>query len=277
MVVRDAGVAAHGGRILGAMRNAFPGNLLRLAAAAALAVGMVGSTSEERVSVEPIGGGELVRASFIDGKGASVKVDTAVFARDRVTLRVLDFRSGTTPRRGVIAALGRDGIAAVTGGFFDAARRPRGLLEVDGSVRHPVDRDFSGVIGSTRDGRPVLAPTAEIDTSRLRDAVQSRPLLVEADGHNGMRGDDGLLAIRTFALVGGDRIALGITSRCGLLDLATAMVEHPELFGVEHVDAALNLSGDASAGFAVRTPEGISSLPEGISIRNVLQISPRSE
>ncbi|MBV9438964.1 MAG: phosphodiester glycosidase family protein [Candidatus Eremiobacteraeota bacterium] len=240
-----------------------------------VALGNVAAAPQPPALAEPVPGGSLVRSSFAERDGLRVRLDTALYPRDRVTLRVLDYRSGTTPRRGVLASLQGDAFAAITGGFFDAGWRPRGLLELNGVVRHPALAAVGGVVGSAPDGAPVIA-SIDADPATLRDAVQGIPLLVEPGGGNGMHGDDGQRAIRAFVFVAGDRIGIGLASRCGLQDLAIALVEEPALFGVDRVESALNLSGDGSAGLAVRLAGGVLSEPEGISIRTVLQIAPRS-
>ena len=151
------------------------------------------------------------------------------------------------------------------------------MLEIDGVVRQPARVGLSGVVGSASDDAPVVAVAEGIDTAKLRDALQTGPFLVDPGGAHGIRRDDGKRAQRSLVILTKDRIAIAVTSRCGLYDLATALVRSPWLFGVDHVERALNLDGGPSSGFAVRLLSGdVESVPESTRLRTVLTIVERS-
>jgi hypothetical protein len=151
------------------------------------------------------------------------------------------------------------------------------LLEIDGVVRQPARTGLSGIVGSAPDASPVVALAEGMDTAKLRDAVQSGPFLVDPGGEHGIRRDDGQRARRSLVILSADKIAIAVTSKCGLYDLATVLLQTPEVFGVDRVERALNLDGGPSTGFAVRLPSGdVDILAETARIRTVLVIQRRS-
>jgi hypothetical protein len=222
-------------------------------------------------------GGLLWHSSFTTPGGETVTVETAVFRRDRVTVRISDYPEGGTTGETVLRSLQPRTVAAINGGYFTEDYRPDGLLELAGVVQQPLRSGLSGVVGSAVDDAPVVLPAAGIDTAKLRDALQSGPFLVDPGGANGIRRDDGQRARRSLVILGKNRIGVGVTTRCGLYDLASALVRSPWSFGVDRVERALNLDGGPSTGFAVRLLSGrIESVPESVRLRTVLTIVERS-
>jgi Phosphodiester glycosidase len=238
------------------------------ATAAVRAAGVEGS--------QPLATGTFVRGSFVADR-VTVDVQSAVFARDAVTLHVVEYPLGGPSGEMVRRALGPDDVAAITGGYFTQGNRPRGLLVLGGSVHEPPRNDLSGIVGSAADGAPVVAVSGTVATSALRDAVQAGPFVVDPGGLPGIHRNDRQHARRAIVIVSERSIAFAFTSSCTLYDLMNELLRYPETFGVEHVERALNLSGGPTAGLAVRLPGGeIEGEPERLRVRTVLTIRPRT-
>jgi hypothetical protein len=249
---------------------------LTRASLAALAVAMLGAAPAVR-TVQPLAVGSFAVSQFVASGGNVVHVEAAVFPRDRVTIRVVDRPLGGPPGQIVLRAMEPQVLAAIDGGYFTQGFVPNGLYEIGGVVRQPARSRLSGVVGSAKDGTPVVDWANTIDVAAMRDAMQSSPFVVDPGGVNGIRRDDGSRQRRSLVVVSTDSIVFVTTSACGLYDLAKALVTSPQTFGVERVDRALNLGGGPSAGFAVRLPSNdMHSVPETIRIRTVLTIEERT-
>jgi len=61
---------------------------------------------------------------------------------------------------------------------------------------------------------------------------------------------------RSFIAQSGNIIVTGVTSPVSLYELAEVLLQFPDAFLVNRFDAALNLSGDATAAFFARVPHG---------------------
>jgi Phosphodiester glycosidase len=218
-----------------------------LLAAGALVLAALGASPNPAPMVQPLAVGTLVKSRFAV-RGVTVDVESAVFPRDRVSIGVIDYPFGGPPGGTVSRSVVEHVLAAIGGGYFGARFRPKGLLVIDGAVHEPEDGGYSGVVGSTRDGRPVLTWADGVDTRTLRYAMQGGPFIVDPGGKPGIRSDDGHRWRRSLVIESGETIAVAVTSACGLYDLMNALLHSPETFGVESVDRALNLSGGPSSG-----------------------------
>ena len=238
---------------------------------------MLAAAPASGISTEPLAFGTLVRSSFVASDRNSVHVQAAIFPRDRVTFGVVDVPLGGPVGETVSRAFSPDVLAAVTGGYFGPGFRPKGLLEIGGSVHDPARPDLSGFVGSLKDGTPVVAPTAYLATASLKDAIQAGPFIVDPGGAFGIRSDDRQHARRAVVILSDDAVGVALTSSCTLYELAEGLTQTPEAFGVDRVERALNLSGGPTAGFAVRLPNGrIEGDPERTRIRTVLTIRTRA-
>ena len=241
------------------------------------ATAMLGAAPASAPSVEPLALGTLVRSSFVASDRNVVQVQTAIFPRDRVTIGIVDYPLGGPVGETVSRAFSPPVVAAVTGGFFVGGYRPKGLLEIGGSVREPARDDLSGIVGSLADETPVVIPAKGVATAALKDAIQAGPFVVDPGGSFGIRSDDRQHARRAIVLLAGESIAVALTSSCTLYELAEGLTRSPAAFGVERVERALNLSGGPAAGIAVRLPDGrVEGDPERIRIRTVLTIRRRA-
>jgi hypothetical protein len=246
-----------------------------LLVAGALMLAALGASPDPGPVVQPLAVGTLVKSRFAV-PGGTVEVESAVFPRDRVSIGVIDYPLGGPPGAMVSRSVVEHVLAAIGGGYMRAGFRPQGLLVMDGAVHEPESGAYSGVVGSTRDGRPVLTWADGLDPHTLRYAIQAGPFVVDPGGKPGIRSDDGHRLRRSLVIESADAIAVAVTSDCGLYDLMNALLRSPERFGVTQVERALNLSGGPSSGLAVRLPSGgVDSVPERIRIRTVLTIVER--
>jgi uncharacterized protein YigE (DUF2233 family) len=146
-------------------------------------------------------------------------------------------------------------LAAVNGGYFDPEYRPIGLLIVDGKVIAPLQkaRLLTGILSSS--GKKVqISRVSEFSPSQKPDAaVECGPMLVDlGKSVRGLESTKG--ARRTFAAVGGDKVALGFCSDVTLADLSNilAIVSIPEF----KIQRALNLDGGSSSAFWFKRANG---------------------
>ena len=225
----------------------------------------------------PLAIGTLVRSSFVASDHHIVQVQAAIFPRDRVTIGIVDYPLGGPVGGTVSRAFSPDVVAAITGSFFLQGYRPKGLLEIGGSVHEPARADLSGIVGSMTDDTPVVVPAAGVSTDALKDAIQAGPFIVDPGGSFGIRSDDRQHGRRAIVILSADKIGVALTSSCTLYELAEGLTQSPATFGVERVERALNLSGGPSAGIAFRLPSGrVEGDPEQIRIRTVLTIRKRA-
>ena len=238
---------------------------------------MLAAAPASSPEVQPLAMGTLVRSTFAASNHRVVRVQTAIFPRDRVTIGVVDYPLGGPVGATVSRAFSPDVVAAVTGGFFFQNYRPKGLLEIGGSVHEPAREDLSGIVGSMTDETPVVVPATGVSTETLKDAIQAGPFIVDPGGAFGIRSDDRQHGRRAIVILAAGKIGVALTSSCTLYELAEGLVNSPGAFGVERVERALNLSGGPSAGIAFRLPSGrVEGDPEQIRIRTVLTIRRRS-
>ena len=250
--------------------------MIALLAASVLALQALAASSVLSTTVQALPVGSLVRSQLVVPRGATVTVESAVFPRDRVSLGIIDYPFGGPPGATVSRSVVEHVLAAIGSGYFRGGFRPKGLLVMDGSVHEPATNGLSGLVGSTRDGRPVVTWIDGVDAHALRYAMQAGPFVVDPGGIPGIRRDDRSRQRRSVVIESDDAIAVAVTSDCGLYDLMNALLLTPQAFGVGRVDRALNLSGGPSSGLAVRLPSGgVESVPETVRIRSVLTVVER--
>lgn len=150
----------------------------------------------------------------------------------------------------------KGGVVAINGGFFKYDTfAPDGLLIVDHNRIGTLRTDEGGVALIDDNGNVSL--TANVPPAAIpRFAVQGLPMLVSPGGKMGMRSETGLDARRSFLAQSGDIVLVGITSPVTLWHLADVMIEYPDAFGVNHIDAAINLTGDATSAFYAKLADG---------------------
>jgi hypothetical protein len=170
-------------------------------------------------------------------------------------------------------------VAGINGGYFDPRERPVGWRRVAGVDRSAPWFGAKGGVLALDEGRAYIGPRAEMPFSPL-SAVQSKPLLVERGGQNGILADDGRRAARTIVCDAGDSALHLILFLAGPADgptlhEAAETLRAPRSRGGFACRAALNLDGGPSTGawFAEGTHER-SELPRG-TIVDGLFVVPR--
>jgi hypothetical protein len=244
--------------------------------ACVLALSSLAAAPEPVTTVETLPIGALVKSHLATPDGRRVDVESAVFPRDRVSVGIIDYPVAGPPGATVSRSVVQHVLAAISSGYSGPGSRPQGLLVMDGAVHSPATNIRSGVVGSTREGDPIVTWIEGTDPHAFRYAMQAGPFVVDPGGTPGITRDDGHRARRSIVIESDDGIAVAVTSPCGLYDLMNMLLREPRAFGVERVDRALNLSGDASSGLAVRLPGGgVDSVPERMRVRSVLTIVER--
>jgi uncharacterized protein YigE (DUF2233 family) len=141
-------------------------------------------------------------------------------------------------------------LAVINGGYFEADFKPSGWLKDAGGELSPkADTSKGGVFAVGKTGFYV-GPFAGL-TFNPELAIQSHPLIVEAEGVSGIHRDDGRRAARTVVCVGEGQLRfILIAAPRGdgptLFESATLLREPaPRGFGCSR---ALNLDGGPSSG-----------------------------
>ena len=157
-----------------------------------------------------------------------------------------------------VADLGRSNNAAVAinGGFFKYDTfSPDGLLIVNGRRVGQMRTDVGGVAMIDDKGAVTIGEDVPPGAAP-RFALQGIPMLVLPDGKMAMRSENGMRARRSFLAQSDDVVIAGITSPVTLWHLADVMIEYPDAFGVDRIDGAINLTGDATSAFYAKLADG---------------------
>lgn len=139
-------------------------------------------------------------------------------------------------------------IVAVNGGFFQTnSFGYDGLLVIDGQQIEGKNSQYSGAVVVDVNG--ILSLQRINDVSHPASAMQTGPFIIDPGGTMGMHSKTYDLFRRSFIAQSGKTIVTGVTSPISLYQLAALLLQFPDAFEVDRFDAALNLSGAASAGF----------------------------
>lgn len=212
---------------------------------------------------------------------------SALLARDRLNvfffhdtdMRLVVIDEGYPRQYGSLRrALEKHGcLAGINGGYFkgDAQATPLGLLVHDGNMSYPAASGSFAVSGVLCDDgeriRILRSSKLETPPSRLREAIQAGPFLVE-DGKLISGLNKRKRARRSFiATDGRGRWCLGVSSPMTLHELAV-WLSGGALRGFA-IHTALNLDGGSSSAFVdLQTGYSISN-PK--PVRNYIGIAPR--
>lgn len=168
-------------------------------------------------------------------------------------------------------------LAVVNGGYFEADFRPSAWLKSRGVELSPKRDTARGGVLALTDSSTYLGPFSGL-SFEPELALQSFPLIVEADGELGIHSDDGHRAQRTVACLVGDTLHfIVIAAPRGdgptLFESATLLRDAPPRgFGCR---VALNLDGGPSSGvwFDERVPAR--QRPPLSNVGNAIAIVPR--
>jgi uncharacterized protein YigE (DUF2233 family) len=208
------------------------------------------------VDIKPIEAiGDFRRITFSDGRGVNFDVVAVRFDRSAVRGEFVDLpkwrEDGLTLEQLVNA---RHVLAAINGGYFDAAMQPRGLRVLDGATHSPASSSapLSGFVVADNAGRIDLLDRAPEDMTHL-SAIQCGPFLIDPGGNIGIHRATAAAPVagRSVVALGGDSVILIVSSDVTLFDLAASLHDCPMAFGVQFIDRAINLDGGPSTGMAV--------------------------
>jgi uncharacterized protein YigE (DUF2233 family) len=203
--------------------------------------------------------------------GERASLELAIFSAKSCRLRVIDQVS--EPRLDLEEVMARGNfLAGVNGGYFDPQYNPIGLLIVDGTVIAPLQRGrlLSGVLSASAKKIQIWRVAEFSLTQRPDAAVEAGPMIIDLG--KTVRGlESTKLARRTFAVVGGDKTALGFCSDVTLADLSNilAAVSIPQ-FKIQRV---LNLDGGSSSAFWFKRANGSTfSIAEQKPVRDFVAV-----
>ncbi len=170
-------------------------------------------------------------------------------------------------------------LAGINGGYFaaDASHSPLGLLRHQGREVSPMASGSFTVAGVLYDtGRELRLERSRrllTSTSRMREAIQGGPFLVEY-GRRISGLNDTKRARRSFVATDGKgNWCLGVSSSMTLHELADWLAT-PNALGCFRVHAALNMDGGTSSAFWVAEP--LVHKPGVKAVRNYIGIVPRA-
>ena len=202
----------------------------------------------------------------------SAALELAIFPVKSHSLRVIDNRDAQAAAAEALPSAGC--FAGVNGGYFDPNFAPLGLRIIDGKIMAPLIRArlLTGVLISSPGFTEILRVGEYSRRRNAYSAVQCGPLLVDA-GHAVKGLDRTRFARRTFALVGGDRAALGFCSEVSLAEMSQILGRARLDEGLK-VQRALNLDGGSSSAFWFKRADGSAfSIPEQKNVRDFIGIS----
>ena len=169
------------------------------------------------------------------------------------------------------------GLAVVNGGYFEADYRPSTWLKNAGEELAPKQETRKGGVLALKADTVFIGALAQLGFEPEL-AVQSFPLIVEADGQAGIHSDDGRRAARTVAcLVGGSLHLIVVAAPRGegptLFESAQVLREPaPGGFGCR---VALNLDGGPSSGVWFSPRVAARQRPPSAPVAYGLAIMPR--
>ena len=214
---------------------------------------LVAATADLVVSAEVEVAGLHVTTGSLAARGPRLTVPPTLWGFSDLSVDLTKLRLEIEPTRGgapLSQLLPPGGLAIVNGGYFEADFRPSTWLKRAGVELSPkTDTSKGGVLAVGNTGM-YLGPFAGLGFDPEL-AVQSFPLIVEADGKPGIHTDDGRRAARTVAcLVKSSLHFVVIAAPRGdgptLFESATLLREPaPRGFGCR---VALNLDGGPSTG-----------------------------
>ncbi len=175
-------------------------------------------------------------------------------------------------------ALVPSAVVAINGGYFEPSFQPSGLVLVDGRELQPraAEGVLSGIVALDAAGVLRLLPR-DADLGGVQSAIQAGPFIIDPGGLVGVRPRPALANRSVLALDDHGRVLLLATGSLTLHQVATLLHDHPQAFGMERIERALNLDGGPSTGLSsVLDGPGWSVVERG-PVRNVLVVVPAQE
>lgn len=194
------------------------------------------------------------------------------------TARLVD-QSPTFPLGAVTVAQARtqepEAVVAINGGYFAPGFKPLGLVRLAGVDRHPrADATvLSGLVAIDDLGRLTL-PVRDEALDRAVAAFQAGPFIIDPGGAVGVGERPASARRSVLALDDHGRVLLLATGALTLHQVATLLHDHPQVFGMERIERALNLDGGPSTGLSLALDDPAWSSGERGPVRNILVFAP---
>jgi hypothetical protein len=211
-------------------------------------------TALERGDWEPISG----KLSLIDVSTAlgtrvtAIRVDTSLYQFSIVEHALAKGERASRVQRRLDAAL------VVNGGFFSVSRdddlKPVGMLIIEGEAKSKAWTITGGFVALDRAGSPSITLSPDGPPMWARNAVQSKPVLIEPGGSWAMNTNGTDLERRTLFCLLPDGDAIVVLVHGGGLTLFEAgwMLRAREWGGYFNCDSAIALDGGGSTQLSVK-------------------------
>ncbi|HEX3132456.1 MAG TPA: phosphodiester glycosidase family protein [Planctomycetota bacterium] len=173
-------------------------------------------------------------------------------------------------------------LVAINGGYFEPSFQPSGLFRLDGKDLHPLAAEgvLSGIVAlDVMGGLRLLPRDGALDG--VRSAIQAGPFLIDPGGTLGVNPRPARAQRSVIATDDHGRVLVLATGVLTLHQVASLLHDQPQLFGMEHIERALNLDGGPSTGLSLSLPLAVEdpawSVVERGPVRNVLVVSPAAQ
>lgn len=169
-------------------------------------------------------------------------------------------------------------VVAINGGYFEPSFQTSGLLRLDGREVQPLAAEgvLSGIVAIDAAGVLRLLPR-DADLDGVHAAIQAGPFIIDPGGEVGVRPRPAVANRSVLASDDHGRLLLLATGALTLHQLATVLHDHPQAFGMERIERALNLDGGPSTGLSLALEDPTWSVNERGPVRNVLVVTPVAE
>lgn len=240
-------------------------------------------------------GGEprlIAQADLPDGMGSARRLELTVEGGPRALLAVtlvpgsfavhlLD-QSPTFPVGARTVAQSRTlmpkAVAAINGGYFQPNFQPSGLVRLSGRDIQALGAEgvLSGIVAIDPAGVLRLLPR-DVALDGVHSAIQAGPFVIDPGGAVGVTPRAASANRSLLASDDHGRLLLLVTGTLTLHQVATVLHDHPQAFGMERIERALNLDGGPSTGLSLALEDPMWSVGERGPVRNVLVVGPASE
>ncbi len=169
-------------------------------------------------------------------------------------------------------------VAAINGGYFEPSFQTSGLLYLEGHEVQPraAEGVLSGIVAIDAVGVLRLLPRdAALDG--VHSAIQAGPFIIDPGGAIGVNPRAAAANRSLLASDDHGRLLLLATGALTLHQLATVLHDHPQAFGMERIERALNLDGGPSTGLSLALEDPRWSVNERGPVRNVLAVTPAAQ
>jgi len=251
---------------------------LMLVAPVVLTALLVGGEPRIVAQIELDHGIGSARRLEVEVEGGSRRLLAVTLVPGAFAVRLMD-QSPTFPVGARTVAQSRalvpGAVAAINGGYFERSFQPSGLLRLEGKDLRPSAAEgvLSGIVAlDALGGLRLLARDAALDG--VHSAIQAGPFLIDPGG---LLGVNPRAAVANRSVIASDdhgRLLLLATGALTLHQVASLLHDHPQDFGMERIERALNLDGGPSTGLSLGVDDPVWSFNERGPVRNVLVISP---